>query len=109
MADFGYVLLVLTFVASVYAACVSIVGHARGSSRMAASAEYAVYAVFGLLTTASMVLVHGFVIGDYSLKYVAEYSDRSMPLFYKVTAMWGGQDGSLLFWVLVMSILAASR
>jgi cytochrome c-type biogenesis protein CcmF len=41
------------------------------------------------------------------VKYVQHYSDRSMPLFYKATAFWGGQDGSLLFWVWVMVIWAS--
>ena len=63
--------------------------------------------VFGLLSCASMVLIYLFVTDDYSVKYVQHYSDRSMPLFYKVTSFWGGQDGSLLFWVWVMSCWSA--
>ena len=54
-----------------------------------------------------MAMIYLFVTDDYSVKYVQHYSDRSMPLFYKATAFWGGQDGSLLFWVWVMSIWGA--
>jgi len=107
MPQLGYGLLLAAFVVIVYTAAASIVGHRTGSARLVASAQYGVYGLFGLLGSASLVLVSLFLVGDYSVKYVQHYSDRSMPLFYKATAMWGGQDGSLLFWVTVMSTWAA--
>jgi cytochrome c-type biogenesis protein CcmF len=107
MSQLGYVLLLLTFVAATYTAAAAVVGHHTRSRRLVASAEQGAYAVFGLLTAASLSLAYLFVTDDYSVKYVQHYSDRSMPLFYKVTALWGGQDGSLLFWVWVMSVWAA--
>lgn len=107
MPSFGYALLLLTFLATIYTSAAAIVGHKTRSERLLESARYGVYGVFGLLTVASLVLVYLFVVGDYSVKYVQHYSDRSMPLFYKVTALWGGQDGSLLFWVWVMSVWSA--
>ncbi|MEE2903674.1 MAG: heme lyase CcmF/NrfE family subunit [Myxococcota bacterium] len=107
MPKLGYVLLLLTTLICVYTAAAAVVGHHKGSNRLVESAKQGVYAVFGLLTCASLILIYLFVVGDYSVKYVQHYSDRSMPLFYKATAMWGGQDGSLLFWVWVMSIWAA--
>ncbi len=107
MPQLGYTLLLLAFVATIYTGAAAVVGHRTQSLRLVTSARYGVYGVFGLLTSASLVLVTLFLVGDYSVKYVAHYSDRSMPLFYKATAMWGGQDGSLLFWVWVMSIWAA--
>ncbi|MEO1336704.1 MAG: cytochrome c biogenesis protein CcsA, partial [Myxococcota bacterium] len=107
MPYFGYILLLLTMVAASYTTATAVVGHHRGSRRMVLSAEFGTFAVFGLLTCASMVLVYLFVTDDYSVKYVQHYSDRSMPLFYKVTSFWGGQDGSLLFWVWVMSCWSA--
>lgn len=107
MPDLGYAFILLTGVLAVYAAAASVVGHHTKNPRLIASAQYSVYAVFGLLTSASLLLIYLFVVGDYSVKYVHRYSDRSMPLFYKVTALWGGQDGSLLFWVWVMSAWSA--
>lgn len=107
MADFGYVLLLISLVVATYTACAAVVGHHRNNRRIAVSAEYGVYAVFGLLSCAATALCYLFVANDYSVKYVQHYSDRSMPLFYKMTALWGGQDGSLLFWVWVMSVWAA--
>ena len=107
MPNFGYLLLLLTMVAASYTIATAVVGHHRASKRLVLSAEFGAFVVFGLLTCASMVLVYLFVTDDYSVKYVQHYSDRSMPLFYKVTSFWGGQDGSLLFWVWVMSCWSA--
>ncbi len=107
MPFFGYIVLLATLVAASYTTAAAVVGHHRRDNRLAVSARYGVYAVFGLLSVASLALVYLFVTDDYSVKYVQHYSDRSMPLFYKATAFWGGQDGSLLFWVWVMSIWSA--
>lgn len=107
MPQLGYALILLAFVTTLYTGAASVVGARTQSLRLITSARYGVYGVFGLLSSASLVLITLFLVGDYSVKYVAHYSDRSMPLFYKATAMWGGQDGSLLFWVWVMSIWAA--
>ena len=48
----------------------------------------------------SLVLLYAFYSYDFSVKYVHNYSDKSLPLFYRLTAFWGGQAGSLLFWAL---------
>ncbi len=107
MAHFGYALLLLALVVATYTACAAIVGHKKGSRRIAVSAQYGALGVFGVLTCAAFTLIYLFLTNDYSVKYVHHYSDRSMPLFYKATALWGGQDGSLLFWVWVMSTWGA--
>ncbi len=107
MPQFGYILLLLAMVAATYTGAAAVVGHHRRSQRLLVSAQYGTFAVFGILSTASLALIYLFVADDYSVKYVQHYSDRSMPLFYKATAFWGGQDGSLLFWVWVLSIWAA--
>ncbi len=107
MPSLGYALLCLAFVAIIYTGSAAIVGHRTQSARLLSSASFGVWTVFGLLSSASITLIYLFLAGDYSVKYVQHYSDRSMPLFYKATAMWGGQDGSLLFWVWVMSIWAS--
>ncbi len=107
MPYFGYILLLATMVAASFTIATAVVSHAQRSRRMLMSSEFGVFVVFGLLTCASLILVYLFVADDYSVKYVQHYSDRSMPLFYKVTSFWGGQDGSLLFWVWVMSCWSA--
>ena len=59
------------------------------------------------MTVASGVMVYAFVTGDYTIKYVQRYSDSAQPLFYKITSYWGGLDGSILFWVFLLSVFGA--
>lgn len=55
----------------------------------------------------SCILFFGFWSYDFSIKYVHDYSDLSLPLFYRLTAFWGGQAGSLLFWALCLVLCGA--
>lgn len=56
------------------------------------------------IVIASVVLFTAFAVSDFSIAYVAHYSDNSLPMFYKISAFWGGQAGSLLLWVLLLVI-----
>lgn len=56
------------------------------------------------IVSASTVLITALILSDFSLRYVVVYSDSSLPLFYKITAFWGGQAGSLLLWTLLLVI-----
>lgn len=56
------------------------------------------------IVIASCILFIAFAISDFSIDYVAKYSDSSLPMFYKISAFWGGQAGSLLLWVLLLVI-----
>jgi cytochrome c-type biogenesis protein CcmF len=107
MPMLGYSLILLALITATYTFAAAIVGHRTHNKRLLASARYGVYAVFGELLSAIAVLEYLFATEDFGVKYVSHYSDRSMPLFYKLTALWGGQDGSLLFWVTVMSTWSA--
>uniref|UniRef100_I2PWY4 Cytochrome c biogenesis factor n=1 Tax=Desulfovibrio sp. U5L TaxID=596152 RepID=I2PWY4_9BACT len=60
-----------------------------------------------LMTCAAGVLFVALLSRDFSLAYVADYSDSSLPLFYTITAFWAGQAGSLLFWALIMALAGA--
>ena len=60
------------------------------------------------MAVASSVIVHAFVVGDYSIRYVQRYSDSAQPLFYKLTSYWGGLDGSIMFWVFMLSCFGSA-
>ena len=107
MATLGAFVLLATFVVCIYAAAVSVAGARRGSTRMVESGVGALYLTTALMTVASGIIVHAFVVGDYSIKYVQRYSDLEQPLFYKITSYWGGLDGSILFWVFLLSMFGA--
>jgi cytochrome c-type biogenesis protein CcmF len=107
MASLGTFVLLAAFVVSAYAIAASVAGARRRSRRLIESGTGAFYLVAALMTVASTIIVHAFVTGDYTIKYVQHYSDVAMPLFYKLTSYWGGLDGSIMFWVFLLSIFGA--
>jgi cytochrome c-type biogenesis protein CcmF len=107
MASLGTFLLFAAFIVCSYAAVVSVVGARRGSRRLVESGIGAFYLITALMTVASAVIVNAFLTNDFSIKYVSRYSDTVQPLFYKLTSYWGGLDGSIMFWVFLLSIFGA--
>ncbi|MFQ5701201.1 MAG: heme lyase CcmF/NrfE family subunit [Acidobacteriota bacterium] len=107
MADFGYICLLLALPCSAWAILCSWLGHQNRSSEMVRSGEHAVLSVAALLSLASVSLIGSFLSDDFSLLYVAENSNSTQPWLYKITALWGGQAGSLLLWAWILSIYAA--
>src|SRR5436190_3009532 len=108
MASLGTFLLLATFVVCSYAAVISVAGARRRSRRLIESGIGAFYLVAALMTVASAVIINAFVTDDFSIKYVAHYSDSVQPLFYKLTAYWGGLDGSIMFWVFMLSLFGSA-
>src|ERR1044071_5436318 len=104
MAALGSFLLLAAFVSSSYAAAVAVAGARRGSRRLIESGIGAFYLVCALMTCASAVMINAFLTNDFSIKYVSHYSDSVQPLFYKITSYWGGLDGSIMFWVFLLSV-----
>ena len=80
MATLGAFLLLLAFVISAYAAAASVVGARRRNSRLTASGVGALYLVTAVMTVASGVIVHAFVVGDFTIRYVQRYSESAQPL-----------------------------
>jgi cytochrome c-type biogenesis protein CcmF len=107
MASLGSFTLLAGFVVAAYAAAISVLGARRGSRRLIESGIGALYLTTALMTVASGVIVYAFVAHDYTIKYVQRYSDSVQPLFYKITSYWGGLDGSILFWVFLLSVFGA--
>src|SRR3989338_3859322 len=92
---------------SIYSAIVPILCVKRGRDEYVASAENSLFVTAGLITISSAILTYAFLNRDFSIEYVANYSNRDLPLFYTVSAFWAGQKGSLLFWSLLLSLFAA--
>jgi len=104
MANLGTFTLLAAFVACAYAAAAAVAGARRGSARLVDSGVGAFYLVAALMTLASVIMVHAFVTDDYTIKYVNHYSDSLQPFVYKLTSYWGGLDGSIMFWVFLLSV-----
>src|SRR5882762_5384500 len=107
MASLGSALLLATFVVCSYAAAICVVGARRRSRRLIESGIGAFYLISALMVAASAVMINAFLTGDFSIKYVVHYSDSVQPLFYKITSYWGGLDGSIMFWVFLLSIFGS--
>ncbi|GAB4217129.1 MAG: heme lyase CcmF/NrfE family subunit [Sandaracinaceae bacterium] len=98
----GNLLLCAILVASGYTMMVSI-GAARGRPHLTPAARHGIFATVALVAAAVFLLAYAFQSHDFRIRYVARYSDRSMSPLYLWTALWGGQDGSLLWWSFLLS------
>ena len=103
LAEIGLIALAIAFLLSVYATFASLYGGQVGRSSWVDSARIASLLVFPLLTIPVIVIVYSLFVYDFSLAYVYDVSSRAMSSFLRVTALWGGQQGSVLFWAWLMS------
>ncbi|MBI4730813.1 MAG: heme lyase CcmF/NrfE family subunit [Chloroflexi bacterium] len=107
-AEFGFGILILTFALSLFAVGAAVFGYYGKSDRWVESARRAQQLTFPLITLAALALIYLLVTGHYEVKYVYSVTDVTMPLYLKVTALWGGQPGSLLFWSWLLSAFATA-
>jgi len=103
VVDLGFIALILALAIAPYTALASFLS-TRGYPELWRSARAGVLVTFGLATLASIALVNAFISRDFSVEYVAQYSDRDMDLFFTIAAWWAGQAGSLLLWAWVLAI-----
>jgi cytochrome c-type biogenesis protein CcmF len=103
-AELGVFSLILAFVLSLSQAFFGLTGAWRGRPVWMAVARPAVTGQFVFVIMAFACLVYSFVNDDFSVLYVARNSNSQLPLFYKVAALWGAHEGSLLLWILILSI-----
>ena len=98
MENLGGLAILLAFCVAIYATAASVVGRLKNKPFLVVSAQRSVYATWILMTVAAGILVYNLMTGDFRYAYVAEHSNKTMPLLYKFAAWWGGQEGSLLLW-----------
>ena len=103
MADLGRAALAVSLGLSLYALVAGIAAARGNRRRLANSARNALYACFGSTLIAAAVLASALIRRDFSFQYVAAHTNRSLPTRYALTAFWGGQEGSLLLWLLVLT------
>src|SRR4051794_4502083 len=108
MQDLGRAALALAFGLVVYAAVGGGLGAYTRRRRLVASARNALFAAFGASAVAAIVLLNAFRTRDFSFAYVAEHSSNALPFPYVYTAFWGGQAGSLLLWLFVLTGLGSA-
>jgi cytochrome c-type biogenesis protein CcmF len=106
MENIGALSILLAFCLTIFAIAASLVGAWKKKPFLIVSAERAVICVWGLVTVASGLLIYALMTGDYRLAYVAAHSNKAMPMIYKFSAWWGGQEGSLLMWNFILATYA---
>jgi len=98
MENLGSLAILMAFCVALYATLASAVGRVRRKPFLIVSGQRAVYCIWALITLAAGILIHALMSGDFRFAYVAEHSNHALPTIYKFTALWSGQEGSLLFW-----------
>jgi cytochrome c-type biogenesis protein CcmF len=104
LISFGNYSLLLSFILSVFVCAGLIIGITRKDGRFIEASYRGEKGIFFFLTLATSLLVYAFVTDDFRIEYVVSYSEISLPLFYKITGLWAGQKGSLLFWAWLLGL-----
>jgi len=107
MASFGNFCLLLSLCLSVFAFLAAVFAAWLQQGRILRSAERAVYAAAGSVTLAFLSLLGLLLTNDFSTSHVAQSSSRDLAIFYKIAAIWGAHDGSMLLWVFFTAVLSA--
>ncbi len=107
MPELGRLALAIALLLAIYSIISNVIGARRGSPEFIASARHALWAMCAMVTIAVAALWTGLLTSDFSLEYVASYTSTTLPTVYKITSLWGGQQGSLLFWTWLLSIFTS--
>jgi cytochrome c-type biogenesis protein CcmF len=106
--ELGRAALVVALGLVLYAALAGGYAAFRGRRRLLESATNALFAALGAIGVAALVLLAALIRHDFSFVYVADHTSRELPLRYSVSAFWGGQQGSLLLWLLVLTAMGSA-
>ena len=106
--ELGHFTLLLAFCVALIQATIPLFGAHKGRIDLMAIAESAANLQFALLLASFAALTHAFVTSDFSVKLVVLNSHSLKPMLYKITGVWGNHEGSMLLWVLILSLFGAS-
>ncbi len=106
MTEIGFYSVFIALFLSAYAGLTAFCGIKAQRGDMIASAENAATAVFGFLTLAGGAMIYALATRDFQIEYVAQYTSRTLPMIYTLTAFYAGQKGSLLLWGWLLSMFA---
>lgn len=108
IANIGFLSLVIALLAAIYGAVAAAYGARRARPAFVESARQAMLLTWPLVTIASLAIIWLLVDGQYQIQYVASVTSNSMPTYLKITALWGGQQGSLVFWSWLLAAFASA-
>src|SRR4029077_16364066 len=107
IAEVGHYALVLALALALIQSVVPLIGARTRDGALMAVAEPAALAQFGFVALSFAMLVSWYVGVEFSVPNVFENSHSAMPLIYKFTSTWGNHEGSMLLWVLILSLFGA--
>src|SRR5438876_2809955 len=107
MAQIGQFALALAWVVTAYSIVASLLGIRLKHDNLIASGRNAALGTAVCITTAIGCLGYLFAVSDFSIRYIAAHSNRDLPIYFKISSVWGGQEGSLLFWGWLLTIYSA--
>ncbi|MGA2490039.1 MAG: hypothetical protein ABSF99_07600, partial [Anaerolineales bacterium] len=108
LAQFGFGVLLVTFLVALFSVGAAIFGYYSKLDRWVESSRRALQLTFPLISLSALTLIYLLVAGHFELEYVYSVTSREMPVYLKVTALWGGQAGSLVLWSWLMSAFATA-
>src|SRR5947199_4750305 len=97
-ADLGYGMTLVALGLAVYGGVAAGVGARTGRLALVESAQHAALAVFVLVTSCFALLTYAFLTFDFSVRYVASNTNLGTPFYYRITAVWGALEGSIILW-----------
>jgi cytochrome c-type biogenesis protein CcmF len=98
MAQFGQFALAIAFIVAIYAIVASLIGIRARNDKLIASGRNAAVCNCIAISTAIFSLGYLFLTNDFSVAYIAAHSSIDLPLHFKISSIWGGQEGSLVFY-----------
>nr|VFK56096.1 MAG: cytochrome c-type biogenesis protein CcmF [Candidatus Kentron sp. TUN]VFK62290.1 MAG: cytochrome c-type biogenesis protein CcmF [Candidatus Kentron sp. TUN]VFK63009.1 MAG: cytochrome c-type biogenesis protein CcmF [Candidatus Kentron sp. TUN] len=101
--EIGHFSLILALCLSIVQGIIPLIGASRGNMAWMSVGATSAYGQFFFLGVAFACLIHAFVVKDFSVLYVAQNSNSMLPLPYRISAVWGAHEGSLLLWVFILS------
>jgi cytochrome c-type biogenesis protein CcmF len=107
MITIGNLAVFLALIAAVYSIGASVYGGLKRRGDFIASGEHAAYTCHAMVVIATIVLLRALITHDFSIKYVASYTSSTLPLRFSIAALWGGMEGSLLFWALILTSMSS--
>ena len=108
IAEFGQFTMILALVLALLLSILPLIGAWRGNDRLMASASSLTIGLFVFSAIAFATLAWGFLSNDFTIKYVASHSNLLLPWYYRFSGVWGGHEGSLLLWILMLAGWAAA-
>ncbi|HQU02516.1 MAG TPA: c-type cytochrome biogenesis protein CcmF, partial [Acetobacteraceae bacterium] len=106
--ELGHFALALAIAIAGAQAVIGIFGPTMNDNRALRAAPALAIGLFGTVGASFLCLVYAGIVSDFTVRNVAEYSDSTTPLLYRITGTWGNHDGSILLWCLILTLCGAT-